>query len=165
VQIYKNNEEATELKHLATENSKLLEGTGKQELMDLRNQVKDWDDRFQADDPTIMTGMAFVCFNKGIYRDEIYNTYKKTGFWYDWFGIGSFFNHRIFVHLPDEPNDVLWEALSYTEGNRWIRKSLSYILGVIIICAGFIGLYYLKTEKVNFFFKNFFRKFLRRTKF
>lgn len=124
----------------------------------LRDKVKEFEKRFVKKDPTLMIGKAFIMFNLTEDRDKFYERFKRVGFFYERFKYGHKTNEdlilnfnseqrKVFVELPREPNDVIWQELKYSMTQKFIRSLFSFIVGSIIIGSGLYMVYYLKTNK------------------
>ena len=130
------------------------------QIEDTELQLKRLEARFDGDDVGLIDGKAFVCFNSGKERDECYAKYRKKGWLYKRIGLGFYTRDflmldirgdlaQVFVELPDEPGDIIWENVNIRESERLVRKFASFGAGLLVLGVGFFGLYFLKTEKVR----------------
>lgn len=121
-------------------------------------EIAEMENAFKLDDTTDMIGKAYIFFSRGEHRDQCYERYKRTGFTYSCFGFGENTDDQLFIDVmgkqkqvffdrPQEPADVIWENLKYSNESKFIRRQLSTIISFVIISFGFISLYYLKTNQ------------------
>lgn len=143
------------------ESQVLLEEEEKQ-IKILEQKIEIWEKRFEREEVEFMIGKAYVCFNRGEHRDHCFKKFKRSGFLYEWFGVGAktqddlmlnVFGQekKLHVFLPEEPGDILWDNLGGGNTSRTLRRWFAVFIGIVIVVCGMIGLYYLKTEKVFFF--------------
>lgn len=124
----------------------------------LRDEIREFENRYNRNDQSLMIGKAFIMFNLTEERDEFFQRFKRVGFFYEWFGYGNktaedmILNvngeeRKLYVELPREPNDIIWQDLKYSLKQRSFRSFLSFFIGTLIITLGFMFLYYMKTDQ------------------
>lgn len=139
---------------------------------ELEKEISRLEKDFAQNKVELMVGKAFITFKNTDERNECFEKFKVDGYLnniIDFFFDG-YSKHKLIlkdvngkdirIQVEDSylPQDIIWETLKYSYLQKFFRGAISSIIGYIIVTAGFFGLYYMKTNQVNYHlnFPNFF---------
>lgn len=63
----------------------------------MRAEIDEIEKLYAKNDPSLMQGKAFICFNRAEHRDDCYTQFKRTGFVYKLFGFGHTTLNEFFI--------------------------------------------------------------------
>lgn len=136
-----------------------------QKQREVEEVLKEYERRYAAHDPKLLTGEAYVSFDT-IQDKEIMLKQRGNKFYSRLrrlckFGDALEFRgpltinieghrFRAFAYEPSEPKDIIWENQAISARSLWIRNIVSHTMSVILLILGFFLLMVIELALENF---------------
>ena len=131
---------------------------------DILDNIQSMEEGFKDGSSSKFIGQAYISFKTSTERDEAIKSFRPRGWKWKLFKLsplptfgGSQLTisdeHGVQTHMnltkTTEPQDILWENLAYSRGNKISRQTASFLLSTLIVILDFIGIYILKVIGMN----------------